>query len=112
MSRSKVALLYVGGSIGMQVNQRRGRSEPIESLNEIHRFLPELQREVALEFFSLTTLGSSDITPDHWVEIARLIERLYNKFEGFVVVHGTNTMSYTAAALAFAFQGLSKPVVL
>lgn len=112
MARAKIALLYVGGSIGMKVNQKTGRIEPIESLNEIHRFLPELQREVSLEFFSVSNVGSSEITPDHWVQIAETICQQYNKCDGFVVVHGTNTMSYTAAALSFALQGLSKPVVL
>lgn len=112
MARSKIALLYVGGSIGMKVNQKSGRIEPLESLAEVHRFLPELQKEVALEFFSIANVGSSEIRPDHWVEIARTIESVYDQFDGFVVVHGTNTMSYTACALSFALQGLSKPVVL
>lgn len=112
MARAKIALLYVGGSIGMKVNKKTGRIEPITSLQEIHRFLPELQADVSLEFFSVTNVGSSDITPDHWVEIATKIKQVYNKFDGFVVVHGTHTMSYTASALSFALQGLSKPVVL
>lgn len=112
MARAKIALLYVGGSIGMKVNQKTGRIEPIESLNEIHRLLPELQAEVALEFFSITNVGSSDITPNHWVEIAKKIRDVYDKFDGFVVVHGMNTMCYTASALSFALQGLSKPIVL
>lgn len=112
MARAKIALLYVGGSIGMKVNQKTGRIEQIESLSEIHRFLPELQREVSLQFYSITNVGSSDITPDHWLEIARKIEGIYDDYDGFVVVHGTNTMCYTAAALSFALQGLSKPVVL
>ena len=112
MARSKIALLYVGGSIGMKVNQKTGRIEPLQSLNDIHRFLPELQKEVSLKFFSLANVGSSEIKPDHWVEIARTIEDIYDQFDGFVIVHGTNTMSYTAAALSFALQGLSKPVVL
>ena len=112
MARTKIALLYVGGSIGMKVNQKTGRIEPIESLSEMHRFLPELQKEVSLEFFSISNVGSSEITPEHWVEIARTIERIYDQFEGFVIIHGTNTMSYTAAALSFALQNLSKPVIL
>lgn len=95
----------------MKVNQKTGRIEPLESLNEIHRFLPELQKEVSLEFFSIANVGSSEIHPGHWVEIAETIRSVYDKFDGFVVVHGTNTMSYTAAALSFALQGLSKPVV-
>lgn len=93
-------------------NQKTGRIEPIESLAEIHRFLPEVQREASLAFFNIANLGSSEVTPDHWVAIAKAIAGHYDAFEGFVVIHGTNTMSYTAAALSFALQGLSKPVVL
>lgn len=112
MARSKIALLYVGGSIGMKVNQKTGRIEPLESLSEVHRFLPELQKEVSLEFFSIANVGSSEVTVQHWVDVANTIESIYDDFDGFVVVHGTNTMSYTACALSFALQGLSKPVVL
>ncbi len=96
----------------MKVNQKTGRIEPLESLSEVHRFLPELQKEVSLKFFSIANVGSSEITPDHWIEIAQTIQSLYDQFDGFVVVHGTNTMTYTANALSFALQGLSKPVVL
>jgi L-asparaginase len=112
MARSKIALLYVGGSIGMKVNQKTGRIEPLESLSEVHRFLPELQKEVSLKFFSIANLGSSEITADHWIEIAKVIQSIYDEFDGFVIVHGTNTMTYTACALSFALQGLSKPIVL
>jgi L-asparaginase len=112
MPRPSIAVLYVGGSIGMIRNQKTGRIEPIESIAEIHRFLPEIQREAALKFFPIANLGSSEVTPDHWVTIATTIAKNYDAFDGFVVIHGTNTMSYTAAALSFALQGLSKPVVL
>ena len=112
MPRPRIAVLYVGGSIGMVRNQKTNRIEPLESLIEIHRFLPEVQREVSLQFFSLSNVGSSDVTPEHWVEIARTIERHYDQYEGFVVIHGTNTLSYTASALSFALQNLSKPVIL
>lgn len=112
MARPKIALLYVGGSIGMKVNQKTGRIEPLESLAEVHRFLPELQKEVSLKFFSVANVGSSEINTHHWEEIALLIKDIYDEFDGFVVIHGTNTMSYTASALSFALQGLSKPVVL
>lgn len=93
-------------------NQKTGRMDTLESLAEIHRFLPELQREVALQFFSVSNIGSSEVTSTDWMEIADLIKKHYNEFEGFVVIHGTNTMSYTAAALSFAFQNLSKPIIL
>ncbi len=112
MPRAKIAVLYVGGSIGMIRNQKTGRMDTLESLAEIHRFLPELQREVALQFFSVSNIGSSEVTSTEWIEIADLIKKYYDEFEGFVVIHGTNTMSYTAAALSFAFQNLSKPIIL
>ncbi len=112
MPRTKIAILYVGGSIGMVMNQKTGRIEPMESLSMIHRAIPEMQKEVSLEFFSIANVGSSEITPDHWIQIAEKIEDLYEDFEGFVVIHGTNTMSYTACALSFALQNLRKPVIL
>ncbi len=96
----------------MKVNQKTGRIEPLESLSEVHRFLPELQKEVSLKFFSIANVGSSEINPGHWIEIAQTIQSIYDEFDGFVVVHGTNTMSYTASALSFALQGLSKPIVM
>lgn len=112
MPRPKVALLYVGGSIGMVMNQKTGRIEPVESLSMIHRAIPEMQKEVSLEFFAVSNVGSSEVTPALWVELAQKIESLYDHFEGFVVVHGTNTMNFTASALSFALQNLRKPVIL
>ncbi len=112
MARKKIAVLYVGGSIGMIRNRKTSRIEPIESLVEIHRFIPQAQREVSLEFHSIANLGSSEVTPHHWVQMAATIEDLYDRVEGVVIIHGTNTMAYTAAALSFALQNLSKPIVL
>jgi L-asparaginase len=112
MARPKIAVLYVGGSIGMIRNRKTGLIEPIESLVEIHRFIPDAQRDVSLEFHHITSVGSSEVTPEHWVQIAETIRKIYDTVEGIVVIHGTNTMAYTAAALSFALQNLSKPVVL
>jgi L-asparaginase len=96
----------------MVVNQKTGRIEPMESLGVIHKAIPDMQKEVSLEFFSIDNVGSSEVMPHHWVDIAKKIESIYEDFEGFVVVHGTNTMTYTAAALSFALQNLRKPVIL
>ncbi len=112
MPRPTIAILYVGGSIGMIRSRKTGRIEPIESLAEIHRHIPEAQSEALLQFHSIANVGSSDITPAHWVSIAKMIAKLESHTEGFVIIHGTNTMAYTAAALSFALQNLSKPVVL
>lgn len=112
MARPRIAVLYVGGSIGMIRNRKTGRIDPIESLVEIHRFIPDAQRDVILDFHSIANLGSSEVTPQHWVAIAKTIEKIYDSVEGVVVIHGTNTMAYTAAALSFALQNLGKPVIL
>ncbi|MBI2117781.1 asparaginase [Candidatus Peregrinibacteria bacterium] len=112
MPRPKIAILYVGGSIGMVRNQKTGRIEALESVGDFYRYLPDIQKEVSLEFFSLANVGSSEVTPGHWVQIAKTIREQYDACEGFVVIHGTNTMSYTAAALSFALRDLSKPIVL
>lgn len=96
----------------MVMNQKTNRIEPVESLSVIHRAIPELQKEVSLEFFYVSNVGSSEVTPELWVDVARKIEELYEDFEGFVVVHGSNTMTYTAAALSFALQNLRKPIIL
>ena len=96
----------------MVMNNKTGRIEPVESMEEIHRILPQLQKEVSIEFFPLANMESSDASPDLWIEISKTICKHYEDFEGFVIVHGTNTMSYTAAALSFALQGLSKPIIL
>ncbi len=112
MPRPTVAILYVGGSIGMIRSRKTGRIEPIESLAEIHRHIPEAQSEASLQFHSIANVGSSDITPDHWVQIATLVQKMESRVDGFVIIHGTNTMAYTAAALSFALRNLSKPVVL
>ncbi|TSC57339.1 MAG: L-asparaginase type I family protein [Candidatus Peregrinibacteria bacterium Greene0416_19] len=112
MPRPKIAILYVGGSIGMVMNQKSGRIEAMESMSVIYKAMPEMQKEVSMEFFSIANVGSSEVTAGHWVEIAEKIEDLYDHFEGFVVIHGTNTMTYTACALSFALQNLRKPVIL
>ncbi len=96
----------------MMSNKKTGRIDPIESVEQIHRQMPQLQRDVAVDFFSIANVGSSEITPDHWVQMAEKITSVYDRYTGFVIIHGSNTMSYTAAALSFALQNLNKPIVL
>ena len=95
----------------MVMNQKTHRIEPLESLGVIHKAIPDLQKEVALDFYSISNVGSSEVTPEHWNQLALHIKEHYDDYEAFVVVHGTNTMCYTAAALSFALQNLSKPVI-
>ena len=83
-------------------------------LDQLLRYVPGLDRmPVDLSFESFEEpLDSSNLGPQHWVEMARRIERAYPQHDGFVILHGTDTLSYTSSALAFMFENLAKPVVI
>lgn len=111
--RRRLLMIYTGGTIGMIVNQTTGA---LESYNFEHLLshVPEI-REFELDLDSVSfepPLDSSDVGPAHWVALARLVERHYSAYDGFVVLHGTDTMAFTASALSFMLGGLRKPVVL
>lgn len=113
--RSKIAIIHAGGTTcKVTDNKSFVIKETREELrfDSIHRFLPEIQKFATADFFPLYDMGSSEITPTHWTEIAKFIEKKMNQYEGFVIIHGTNTLSYTASALSFALQNLSVPIVL
>ena len=104
----KVLILHTGGTLGM-------RGEPLEPSDYTDRLLehvPELGALAEVDSRVICNLDSSDIGPAHWRELAETIALEYASFDGFVIVHGTDTMSYSASALAFALEGLSKPVIL
>lgn len=109
---NKVLLIYTGGTIGM-VQDEEGALHPFE-LDRIIDAVPQLKRtSYTIDSCQLSEIiDSSNMRPSVWVEIAEIIEREYNNYDGFVVLHGTDTMAYTASALSFMFKNLAKPVVL
>ncbi len=112
MARS-VLLLYTGGTIGM-VADPEGRGLMPLDFNHLQAQVPELNRlelNIAYEAFE-PPVDSSDISIALWQHIARRIEANYVHYDGFVVLHGTDTMAYTASALSFMLRGLAKPVIL
>jgi L-asparaginase len=111
MSRPKICLLFAGGTIGMVRNNKTGALHPAENSIDIIRDFPEIQKLVSLDFKVVVNIDSSNMNPGHWTEIAKTIYRYYDKYDGFVVAQGTDTMAYTASALSFALQNLSKPIV-
>ena len=113
MSTPKVLLIYTGGTIGMVADPRSGMLHAVD-LDRLEEQVPELGRMgVALETVSFgTPIDSSDMHPEQWVRIARTIGQRYEDFDGFVVLHGSDTMAYTASALSFLLENLSKPVIL
>ena len=109
---NKVLIIYTGGTIGM-VQDENGSLHPF-ALDRIYDAVPQL-KSCSYDIDSVTLdqiIDSSNMTPAMWGEIAGIIEREYDHYDGFVVLHGTDTMAYTASALSFMLKNLSKPVVL
>ncbi|WP_248724296.1 asparaginase [Seonamhaeicola sp. ML3] len=113
MSESKpnILLIYTGGTIGMIRDFKTGALKAFDFKTLLDK-IPELQLlDCNIETVSNKPIDSSNMNPEYWVEIAELIETNYDKFDGFVVLHGSDTMSYTASALSFMLDNLAKPVV-
>ncbi|RVT79679.1 asparaginase [Flavobacterium sufflavum] len=112
-SRTKILLIYTGGTIGMRKDFSTGVLK-VFNFSKLLQRIPELkQLDCEIETISFQNpIDSSNMSPSKWVEIASIIESHYAQFDGFVVLHGSDTMSYTASALSFMFENLSKPVVL
>ena len=110
--KSSVLLIFTGGTISMGENPDTQSLAPLDT-EQVLSFIPELKmlniNIASVSFHPL--IDSSDITPESWVHIAEVIESHYNDFDGFVVLHGTDTMAYSAAALSFMLDGLNKPVI-
>ncbi|MDY5968812.1 MAG: type I asparaginase, partial [Bacteroidales bacterium] len=109
---NKVLIIYTGGTIGM-VRDAQGSLHPF-AMDRIYDAVPLLHRcEYAIDSRTLENIiDSSNMTPDFWVDIANIIEQEYDNYDGFVVLHGTDTMAYSASALSFVFENLTKPIVL
>ena len=92
-------------------NQKTGALQPAATALDIIRDFPEIQKLVQLDFKMVVNIDSSNMTPEIWTEIAKKIHQLHDQYDGFVIAHGTDTMAYTASALSFALQNLSKPII-
>jgi L-asparaginase len=106
-------VIYTGGTIGMVKDAISGSLMPV-NIDLLLQYIPELSRieaEIQIETFE-TTLDSSDIMPEHWIKLVEIIERNYAAYDGFVILHGSDTMAYTASALSFLLENLGKPVIL
>ncbi len=113
MAESSVLIIYTGGTIGMIEDPVSGLLKPFDFSN-VSAQIPELNRlNVRLTYKDFEKpIDSSDMQPDDWLHISKIIADHYAEYDGFVVLHGTDTMAYTASVLSFMLQGLQKPVVL
>ena len=111
-SKVKILLIYTGGTIGMMKHFESGALKAF-NFSKLLQKIPELkQLDCEIETISFEKpMDSSNFNPKHWVQIAEIIEENYSKFNGFVVLHGSDTMSYTASALSFILENLNKPVI-
>jgi L-asparaginase len=108
-----ILIIYTGGTIGMVHEPETGSLVPID-FRHITDHVPEL-RKFGYDLHSISfdpVKDSSNIDPDVWIRMAEIIEESYTDFDGFVVLHGTDTMAYTASALSFMLENLGKPVIL
>ncbi|HRZ98727.1 MAG TPA: asparaginase domain-containing protein, partial [Paludibacter sp.] len=107
-----VLLIFTGGTISMSEDPATGALRPID-FEKVQEYLPELkQTGIRIKSYPfLPLIDSSDVQPENWVRIAHVIQENYEDYDGFVVLHGTDTMAYTASALSFMLENLSKPVI-
>ncbi|MCQ2289173.1 MAG: asparaginase [Muribaculaceae bacterium] len=112
-SKPKILIIYTGGTIGMIENQETHSLQPFDFSHLIDNVpkVKKLDYDIDNIQFS-APIDSANMNPDHWAEIARAIEVNYNKYDGFVVLHGTDTMAFTASALSFMLENLHKPVII
>ncbi len=112
-STSSVLVIYTGGTIGMVKSPETGALKPID-LNALYTHIPILESlNINIDFHTFEPLvDSSDMKPSFWIKLAELIGENYESYDGFVVLHGSDTMSYTASALSFLLENLNKAVVL
>lgn len=110
---TSILIIYTGGTIGMIENPETGALENFD-MDQFRHHVPELKRfNFKIDAITFESpIDSSDMEPHYWVKIAKMIEDNYDNYNGFVVLHGTDTMSYTASALSFMLENLGKPVIV
>jgi L-asparaginase len=123
MPSAKILILYTGGTIGMGYEIPGDSTSPLvpQDWEFLQKAMPALSsdgffaKEKGIQFTYTSfedVIDSSEFTPDHWAKIINTLNDNYYQYDGFIVIHGTDTMAYTASALSFALQNLNKPVVI
>ena len=110
--QSKILLIYTGGTIGMNRNPKTGSLEPFDFEHLLYN-VPELKAfDIEIDTFQFQPpIDSSDMSPRHWTDLSHCIADHYDRYDGFVVLPGPDTMAYTASALSYMLENLTKPVI-
>ena len=108
-----ILIIYTGGTIGMIENPETGALENFD-FEQFRHYVPELKRfNYQIDALAFDApIDSSDMEPRYWVKMARIIAEHYDNYDGFVLLHGTDTMAFTASALSFMLENLGKPVII
>ena len=109
---ASILIIYTGGTIGMKEDPMDGTLKPFD-FSQIMEEVPELNKfDVKIDSYTFDPLiDSSDVEPSLWISLAELIRDRYEDYDGFIILHGTDTMAYSASTLSFMLEGLTKPVV-
>ena len=106
----KILMLGTGGTIASEMTPD-GLS-PELTPEQLLRYVPGISEIAEVDCLELFNIDSTNMTPSHWIAVARALRENYDTYDGFVISHGTDTMAYTAAALSYLVQGAAKPIVL
>lgn len=110
--KPSILIIYTGGTIGMIKDQETGQLKSFD-FNHIYKHVPEIHRlnvELTTQSFE-NPIDSSEMNPMYWQQMAQIVHNNYSKHDGFVILHGSDTMAFSASALSFMLQGLKKPVI-
>lgn len=111
--RPRILIVYTGGTIGMIENPVNGALEPFDFDHLIDNVPKIKMLDFEIENYQFKEpIDSSAMTPKDWQKIVKVVENNYDNYDGFVILHGTDTMAYTASALSFMMQNLEKPVII
>lgn len=108
----KILLLQTGGTISMHLEKGITELNPDKWSTVLYNEMPELQQLAEITVQNVFFEDSSDINLTHWIRLSTIIDQALGQYDGFVILHGTDTMAYTASALSFALRNLNKPVIL
>jgi L-asparaginase len=107
----KILLLQTGGTIAMQLHKQEAHLNPEMWRDVLYKQMPELLQVAEIDVKSVFSEDSSELNRHHWKTLAEVIYSNIDHYDGFVVLHGTDTMAYTASALSFALQHIQKPII-
>lgn len=113
MEETSILIIYTGGTIGMIRDEKTGVLKPF-NFDKVYEHIPTLKKfRYKLDFHCFEPLlDSASTNPGVWISLVAIIEDNYEKYDGFVILHGSDTMAYTASALSFMLENLNKPVIL